>query len=104
MLVLVNEGIDHTTQDNTMLSTNQLRQNGCDVCDTHPYWIIHDKPGLYRIKKHGLELHFEMVNSLSSLIFRYPTTEELEDKHIKVMELTSAEWIQLLTSCRSPLC
>ena len=93
MLVMINEGIDHTTQVNTMLSINQLRQNGCDVCDTHPYFIIHDKPGLYRIKKRGLELPFEMVNSLSSLIFRYPTAEELEDEHIKVMELTSAaQW------------
>ena len=93
MLVMINEGIDHTTQDNIIISTNQLRQNGCDVCDTHPYFIIHDKPGLYRIKKRGLELPFEMVNSLSSLIFRYPTAEELENEHIKVLELTSAaQW------------
>ena len=85
VLVMMNEAIDHTTQDNKILSTNQLRHNSCDVCDTHPHFIIHDKPGRYRIKKSGLELRFEMVNSLSSLIFRYPTNEELEDEQIKVI-------------------
>ena len=95
MLVMINEAIDHTGQENTMLSSNQLRHNGCDVDDTYPLFIIQGKPGTFRIALGDNELIFTMVNGLASLTFRYPTEEELEDKNIRVMCLTSsAQWDQ----------
>ena len=89
ILVMVNEGIDHTSQDDTLLANNQMRHNGVDVCETHQKFISKGTPGEFRLAKGGHELPFTMENSLASLAFRYPTDAELEDVNIKVVQLTS---------------
>ena len=48
ILVMVNEGIDHTGHDNTLLATNQMHHNGVDVCITHPKFISKGTPGRFR--------------------------------------------------------
>ena len=68
ILVIV-EGIDHTSQDNTLLATNQMHHNGVDVCITHQKFISKGTPGAFRLAKGGHELPF--YNSLASLAFRY---------------------------------
>ena len=82
ILVMVNEGIDHTKQDNTLLATNQMHHNGVDVCITHQKFISKGTPGAFRLAKGGHELPFYMENSLASLAFRYPSDEELLDENI----------------------
>ena len=89
ILVMVNEGIDHTSQDNTLLANNQMRHNGVDVSETHQKFISKGTPGEFRLAKGGHELPFTMENSLASLAFRYPTDAEVEDENIKVVLLTS---------------
>ena len=89
ILVMMNEGIDHTKQDNTLLATNQIHHNSVDVCTTHQKFISKGTPGEFRLAKGGHELPFYMENSLASLAFRYPTEEELEDERIEVVQLTS---------------
>ena len=91
ILVLCKEAIDHTSQDNTMLSSNQMKHNGIDVCDTHPRFAVGGRPGLFRIKVKEHVLPFRMENSLATLTFRRPTDDELET--CDVIELTSpARW------------
>ena len=93
ILVIVNEEIDHASQDNTLLSTNQLRHNGVDVCERHQKLIIQGGPGAFRIAVSGHELACTMEHSLTSLAFRYPTADELEVVDMKVVQLTSAaQW------------
>ena len=36
VLLCLNETIEHTSQENTMLSLNQMRHHGVDVCDIQP--------------------------------------------------------------------
>jgi hypothetical protein len=50
ILVVVNEAIYHTTQPHTMLSTNQMRYHGVDVCDVHPKFTSGGQKGKFRIK------------------------------------------------------
>ena len=91
ILVVVNEGIDHTTQPHTMLSTNQMRQHGVDVCDVHPKFTSGGQKGKFRIKVGDYELPFKMVNGIAALTFRLPTFEEMEK--CDVVRLTaSAVW------------
>ena len=58
VLLLVHEGIDYTSQPNTMISCNQLRYHGIDVCDVHPSFKSGDRARLFRIKAgiHGKRL------------------------------------------------
>ena len=92
LLVIVNEGIDYTTQPNTMLSDAQLRQNGVDVCAVHPKYSTGGRKGLFRIKVGEHELPFNMESCMTALTFRRPTEDELETCD-QVIELTSdAQW------------
>ena len=91
ILLLVNEGIDHTEQPNTMLSLNQLRHFGLDVCDVHPKFKSGNRPGLFRIKAGEHDIPFHMDNGLAALSLRYPTDDELRE--CEVVTLTSnAHW------------
>ena len=93
ILVMVNEGIDHTSQDITLLANNQMRHNGVDVCETHQKFLSKGAPGEFCLAKGGHKLPSYMENSLASLAFRYPTDAELENENIKVVQLTSeAQW------------
>ena len=88
VLVLCHEAIDYTSQPHTMLSTNQLRHHGVDVCDVHPKFATGGRKGLFRIKVGEHELPFKMENGLATLTFRTPTDDELEHCN-EVIELTS---------------
>ena len=88
LLVLVHESIDHTDHDHTILSTNQLRHCGVDICDIHPKFSTGGRQGLLRIKIGDHELPFKMENALATLKFRRPTEEEL-DNCDQVVQLTS---------------
>ena len=87
ILLLVNEAIDHCSQPNTMLSLNQMRHYGVDVCDVHPHFTNGGRQGLFRIKVGDHELPFRMENGLAALKVRRPTDSELVD--CEVVRLTA---------------
>ena len=73
ILVMVDETIEHPTQECFMLSVNQMRHHGIDVCDMQPKFATEGRKGLFRIKVNDHELPFELVNGLASLHFRKTT-------------------------------
>jgi hypothetical protein len=87
VLLLVNEGIEHCSQPNTMLSLNQMHHHGVDVCDVHPKFTNSGRKGLFRIKVREHEFPFRMENGLTALKLRRPTDSELVD--CEVVRLTS---------------
>ena len=58
ILVMVNEGIDHTRQDNTLLATNQMHHNGVDVCITHQKFIQKERPVLFVSPREAMNCPF----------------------------------------------
>ena len=80
-----------------MLSTNQLRHHGVDVCDVHPKFASGGRKGLFRIKVDDHILPFKIENGLATLNFRKPTDEEL-DSCDDVLELDSCDDVLELTS------
>ena len=59
VLVLVHEAIDHTDQDHTMLSTNQMRHAGVDVCDTHPKFLMGGEMAYSESVFRGMNFHLK---------------------------------------------
>ena len=91
VLVMINEAIDYTVQDYTMLSLNQMRHHGVDVCDAHPKFVSGGRQGLFRIKVKDVELPFRMENALATIRFRPATLDEIEN--CEVIQLTSeTQW------------
>ena len=93
LLLLVHNAIDYKAQDTSLLSTNQMRYNNVDVCDTHQKYTVGGRKGLFRIKVKDHELPFRMHNGLAMLPLCFSTEENLNDSNIQVVTLTStAPW------------
>ena len=82
LLIVVDNAIDMTSQSMAILSTNQMRHRGVDVCDVHHKFTVGDRKGLFRIKVGNHELPLTMYNGLAMLRFRYPSDDELSDDTI----------------------
>ena len=78
IIVCVNEAIDHTSQPSSMLSINQMRHYGIDVCDVHPKFISNGSKGRFSIMAGNHEIPFYMDHGLAAITFRPPTEEELD--------------------------
>ena len=87
---MVNNAIDMTSQSMAILSSNQMRHRGVDVCDVHHKFTVGDRKGLFRIMVGNHELPRTMYNGLAVLPFRYPSDDELSDDTLEVIELTLA--------------
>ena len=87
ILLLVHKAIDHTSQENSLLSGNQLRNHAVDICETHQNFAVNGRPGKLRMKVDEHIIPFTMKNSLASMYFRHPTEDELEE--CDVIQLTS---------------
>ena len=91
VLLMVHEGIDYTSQPNSIFSVSQARYHGVDICDRHPKFLVNGKPGLFRMKLNEYEIPFTMENGLVSITIRKPTDDEINS--CPILELTSdAPW------------
>ena len=90
-LLMVHEGIDYTSQHNSIISVSQSRYHGVDICDRHPRFRVNNQPGLFRMSVQDIEIPFTMEKGLVSLRVRKPTDDEISN--CPVLELTSdAPW------------
>ena len=89
---MVYEAIDHTDQKHTMLSPNQLRHHGVDICDVHPKFTSGGNKGKFRNKVGDHELPLRMEIGLATLTFRRSTDEELENCEDVISLISLARW------------
>ena len=71
IIICIHEAIDHTTQDNTIVSLNQIRHHGVDVCDVHPKFDTNGQARQLKIRVGNHELPFTMVNGLAALFLDF---------------------------------
>ena len=91
VLLMIHEGIDYTSQPNSIISVSQARYHGVDICDRHPRFKVNGVPGSFRINRNSVEFPFTMEKGLVSLRIRKPTDAEIDT--CPVVEITSdAPW------------